>query len=239
MNYDLKNMIECAMRACESFDEKIGLPMPSRQIMKVDMLNFILYLAAADNTLAPEEVDFVRDYLDLDASPSDLSKFIVDHNLHTDDYLKDTPLSLNIFVRVDNEMYRANPDSPDLCSLYVRTFEILGEYFINIDNNVEKSETSSLNAALHKMLIYIDVNSSRYLHTKADTILENNNDVSVSVDVGMEKLNLWGREIAVPEADLVNEYLETMKDIQDCYQLLDGIIKKQVTESKKEGYNFI
>lgn len=47
MNYDLKNMIECAMRACESFDEKIGLPMPSRQIMKVDMLNFILYLAAA------------------------------------------------------------------------------------------------------------------------------------------------------------------------------------------------
>lgn len=239
MNYDLKNMIECAMRACESFDEKIGLPMPSRQIMKVDMLNFILYLAAADNTLAPEEVDFVRDYLDLDASPSDLSKFIVDHNLHTDDYLKDTPLSLNIFVRVDNEMYRANPDSPDLCSLYVRTFEILGKYFINIDNNVEKSETSSLNAALHKMLIYIDVNSSRYLHTKADTILENNNDVSVSVDVGMEKLNLWGREIAVPEADLVNEYLETMKDIQDCYQLLDGIIKKQVTESKKEGYNFI
>ena len=160
MNYDLKNMIECAMRACESFDEKIGLPMPSRQIMKVDMLNFILYLAAADNTLAPEEVDFVRDYLDLDASPSDLSKFIVDHNLHTDDYLKDTPLSLNIFVRVDNEMYRANPDSPDLCSLYVRTFEILGEYFINIDNNVEKSETSSLNAALHKMLIYIDVNLS-------------------------------------------------------------------------------
>lgn len=41
MNYNLKNMIECAMRACESFDEKIGLPMPSRQIMKVDMLNFV------------------------------------------------------------------------------------------------------------------------------------------------------------------------------------------------------
>lgn len=55
----------------------------------------------------------------------------------------------------------------------------------------------------------------------------------------MEKLNLWGREIAVPEADLVNEYLETMKDIQDCYQLLDGIIKKQVTESKKQGYTWI
>ena len=89
------------------------------------------------------------------------------------------------------------------------------------------------------MLPYIDVNSTRYLHTKADTILENNNDVSVSVDVGMEILNLWGREIAVPEADLVNEYLETMKDIQDCYQLLDGIIKKQVTESKKQGYTWI
>lgn len=235
MDYDLKNMIECATRACEPFDEKIGLPMPSHQIMKVDMLNFILYLAAADNTLAPEEVDFVRDYLDLDASPSELSKFIIDHNLHTDDYLNDTPLSLTIFVRADNEMYRVNPNGPDLCSLYVRTFEILGEYFINIDNNVEKSEASSLKAALHKMLIYIDVNSTRYLHTKADTILETKNDVSISVDVGMEKLNLWGREIAVPEADLVNEYLETMKDIQDCYQLLDGIIKKQVTESKKEG----
>lgn len=65
----------------------------------------------------------------------------------------------------------------------MRTFEILGEYFINIDNNVEQTETSSLNAALHMMLPYIDVNSTRYLHTKADTILENNNDVSVSVDL--------------------------------------------------------
>lgn len=238
MDYELKKMIDFAMKACSPFDEKLGLSMPSSEIMKVDILKFVMYLIAADHVIAPEEVAFVRDYLDWNLSSKEVSEFIIDNNLHTDNYLNDTPLSLVLFVKIDNELFRSQSNSLDMCSLYVKTFKLLGQVFIGIDNDVDKQESENLWVVIKNMLLYINEHSLRYIHTDVTTILNDDSD-SIAVCEWQEELDLWGRAVAVPKADLVNEYLEKMGELQSSYEILDTIIKNQVSQSKKEGYIWI
>lgn len=52
---------------------------------------------------------------------------------------------------------------------------------------------------------------------------------------GYEDINFNGMNITVPSAELIRDYLAKMKCVRESYEIIDGIIQKQVKECKLKG----
>ena len=57
MNYQLKNILDKVINLCEPFDDELNLGMTTKEIMRIDLLKYILYLSAVDNVLSSQVVE--------------------------------------------------------------------------------------------------------------------------------------------------------------------------------------
>lgn len=78
MNYELKDMISKVYDFGDDLDELYPTPgdMPLREILRIDFLQFLMYLSASDGTISDEESNFIEEYLDYHLSPSSIKDFI-------------------------------------------------------------------------------------------------------------------------------------------------------------------
>ena len=63
MNYELKNMINQLYSLADLLDESsLSLSeMPMRRIIRLDFLQFLVYLSASDGTISYEESNFINE----------------------------------------------------------------------------------------------------------------------------------------------------------------------------------
>lgn len=162
MNGELKDIINTMYKVCDSLDDSYDLDgLSMRELMRMDLLKFILYLGSADEEITEEEAEFIAEYLDWEMTIPQWCEFINNQNLHSDSILEDVPLALKIFVDADNKAYSYDKSIMNACENYIWVFETLGDYFIDADNNVDRNEQIALGKYIAMLKHYYDENSLR------------------------------------------------------------------------------
>lgn len=148
MNYQLKDILDSVMNICQPFDEELNLGMSTKEIMRMDLLKYLLYLSTADNNISSQEVTILRDYLEWDMTAAQWGEFVTQNNLSGDNFISNIPISLQIFVRIDNEMYQKDSSTSDICNLYKYVFDELGRVIVAADGEIDNNEKVRLNESV-------------------------------------------------------------------------------------------
>lgn len=207
MNYELKNMINKLNSLGDLLDESsLGLSeMPMRKIIRLDFVQFLMYLSASDGTISYEESNFINEYFDWDLSPSDIKYFIEKHDIYSVDYETKVPFSMRLFVAADNTLYDSQGDSEYLCSqLLLQVYTVLGEEFLACDLNATDNEVQDLTIYLTTLQNFIQTE----VKSKNSTMtMENDKDGNTDID-SVKK----------------NEEIEPEESLEELLQQLNSLI---------------
>ena len=159
MNNDLKDVIREFLALAESIEEYGRTEKLSfRDIVRFEMMKYVLYLSAADGVVKQSEVDLINNYLDWNLTLSEWKDFINRHNVYSEDFANTIPRSLKAFVEADNNYYRQDVeiDSRGLGGLFIATYEGLGRELINIDEDIDDQEEEDFDTYISNLKDYVD-----------------------------------------------------------------------------------
>ena len=117
-------------------------------VYKTDMLNFLVYLMYADGCLCKEEIKFVNSLFGINWIDKQYSEYANKWDLKTEHLRDRPPMSLEAFVRsnVGGETGEISDEYYDLLTLYVTTFNYIGNDLIACNDEISKCEVDSLSA---------------------------------------------------------------------------------------------
>ena len=126
---------------------------------KTDMINFLIYLAYSDGRLNKEEVQYINSLTGLCFNEQDISKYADKWGLKTESIKDRPPMSLEPFVRsnIGPETGEISNRYYDLVSLYVTTFNYVGNDFISCNKDIVKGEIEALSSYIMMIKSYIDI----------------------------------------------------------------------------------
>lgn len=166
MNYLLKEMVDKMYEVGDNCDKgPLGLAQKTnltlRECIKAELITYLMYLSAADGTIAWQEARFIRDYMEYDFTIEEINQLIVKKQIYSTKFEEKVPLSIQVLVKSDNMIYDAGLDVGvfnDLSlsgSLYL-VFEELGNEFIACDGEVSDNEIRDLTKYLNMLKNYIN-----------------------------------------------------------------------------------
>lgn len=126
---------------------------------KTDMINFLIYLAYSDGRLNKEEVKYINSLTGFCFNEQDISKYADKWGLKTESIKDRPPMSLEPFVRsnIGPETGEISNRYYDLVSLYVTTFNYVGNDFISCNKDIVKGEIEALSSYIMMIKSYIDI----------------------------------------------------------------------------------
>lgn len=114
-------------------------------VLKIDILNYLLYLSAADGELQPEEVKYINRLLGYSFDKDGMLRYMRRNGIYSDEFLKKVPASLPYYVRQDTGIeFTLGLKAFNLTELYTATFYNLGRQFIACNHVVCQSEVDAL-----------------------------------------------------------------------------------------------
>ncbi len=157
-----KNLFHLCIKRAESIglheyiksDGKVSLG----EAYRIDMKNFLIYLAYADGGVNKEEVKYINELMGLQMYPDIISDYADRWNLKEISFLDRPPLSLEPFVRsnVGPETGEISDSYYDLVDLYVTTFNYIGNDFIACNKEISQGEIDALSSYTMMLADYID-----------------------------------------------------------------------------------
>ncbi len=129
------------------------------KIFKTDMLNFLVYLAYADGTIAKEEVKYINLLFGLQFTEKMISDYANRWDLKSENIKNNAPLSLEPFVRsnVGPETGELSSQYYDLIMMYVTTFNYIGNDFIACNKEVLDGEVLALTSYISMLKENIEI----------------------------------------------------------------------------------
>lgn len=140
-------------------------------ILKMDMLCYMAYLAAADGVISWKESRYIGELFDVNMTPEKLNKFIMDKNIYSTEFENNPPLMLQIMVAFDNAIYNS-PVASDfeeelgdgLMKLYILMTKGLVEANDRTTDEMDPNEENDAQTYLGMIQNYIDENTEKH-HT--------------------------------------------------------------------------
>ena len=138
-------------------------------ITRLEVFQFIAFLAASDDTIKKEETDFINSYFGTDWTPQKLADYLMENGIHNEGFDKMVPLSLEVLVQADNVLnqggqLRTKTISKTLIGLY----RLLGNLFINSSPHPTNWETHDLAAYIDHLNHYVNQNFKKSPILEAD-----------------------------------------------------------------------
>lgn len=124
-----------------------------------DMLNFLIYLAYSDGRVSKEEVRYINSLMGLQFSEQMISDYADKWGLKGESIKERPPLSLEPFVRsnIGPETGEISNGYYDLLSLYVTTFNYIGNDLISCNKDVLQGEIEALSSYILMLKENIDI----------------------------------------------------------------------------------
>ncbi len=128
------------------------------EAFNTDMRNFLIYLGYSDGYITKEEVKYINTLMGLQMYPQIISEYADRWDLKSENILCKPPLSLEPFVRSNGgpETGEISDGYYDLLSLYVTTFNFIGNDFIACNKDISQSEIDALSAYMMMLTENID-----------------------------------------------------------------------------------
>lgn len=222
MNGDFKRIIDAIYVECDLLNDLYDLSgFTMKEVLKNDLLKFVLYIASSDEVISQEEADFISEYLDLKLTIPQLYNIINSKNYQKDSVLENVPVSLKIFVDADNKANDSDSSLMNICEKYIKAFKLIGELFIETNNNSNTREKIALGKYISMLCQYYDDNTKRTNSFDENNEKEKDNNIRIKLD---------DRTIVIPQA-----LPETILRMQELVPLRNEMIKQ--AEKERDNYD--
>lgn len=143
---------------CDSVDKKLpGIEEKTGksavQWLILDILDFTMFLCAADGVLTWQEADYLHDLTGKDMTSDEILFYTKGKQLDSNKLLSTTPVSLAIFATLDDAIENASGKAPDTPAavLLIKFLTMLGKDLISCDGDIDDSEKHKLNMYLNNL----------------------------------------------------------------------------------------
>ena len=130
--------------------------------LRMDIRNFLCYLAIADGQIQKEEITYINRLLEYEFNEDTIIDCIRRQKVSDRDFLSNPPLSLHYFLKdknIPNVVYQSK--YYDIHNLYYYTFQELGRDFIACNRKIEDKEIRNLTRYL--LMLESQINSYKNL----------------------------------------------------------------------------
>lgn len=154
----LKNLIGGAYQLCDTMDEKnlgtqVWIPdHTTREILKLSMNTFFVYLAAADGEIADSEAQYINELMDESLSAEEYEVLATEVGVDKPEFAAEIPMIFRAFVNLDNTL------KEDCSALVYELFAQSGSLIVVGDQHFMQSEYDKLTAYLQMIYDYLDDN---------------------------------------------------------------------------------
>lgn len=127
-------------------------------VYKRDMLNFLIYLAYSDGKISRDEIKYVNSLMALDFNEETINDYAIRWGLDTEEIKDNPPLSLEPFIRsnIGPETGEISNRYYDLLSLYVTTYNYIGNDIISCNKSVSQGEIEALSSYIYMLKCNIE-----------------------------------------------------------------------------------
>lgn len=166
MNYQVlklaKTEFESMSGLFDTLEEKGVIESPSssiklRDILRMDVAQYLMYLSAADGRIDANEVTVFQVVTGYGDSASDIVESIKNNNIYSTAFESTVPISLKIAVEAEYKLLRVTGETREvtLPELFVNMFERIGSVLIEADGGVTYNERRDLNIYLDTLRGYM------------------------------------------------------------------------------------
>ncbi len=139
-NQEIQKLVQSCIETCEAVRSKYGMEFDVQNILKVDLMRFMMYLSASDGKIAAEEAKTVSDVVGLEhIHPENLADLIKEWNVYTETFERTVPAILRFAVTIDNAIYNDGKKA-DLAHHIIELYKAAGALLIQTDNNIDERE---------------------------------------------------------------------------------------------------
>lgn len=144
MNCELRDRIASMREVCDSIENAMKskgrlthISRPVKDIFILNVIEYVLFLIAMNDTMSEQEASFFDDCLNLPIPKDNLADLIECHGVDNPEYVHQIPEILKIFVEADNLVYEITGghevvSSAELADL----FRMIGLEFLNYGENL-------------------------------------------------------------------------------------------------------
>lgn len=149
MEKKLISSINKCYEMCDYIEANGGIKTPLRvsfrEVLRLEFLDFALYLAYSDGLLNTYENDFIKKELEIDISENDASKIREKRRLNKDNYGETIPYAVKVFVISDaGRKIRNDKYDYKKAKTLVETLREIGQCFIALNQDSSEVEVQAL-----------------------------------------------------------------------------------------------
>ncbi len=162
--YAICDQVEERTELCEKMDLDEGA---LKNVLKMNVIKFLAYLAASDGVLSWKESRFIGELMDIHMTPSILNDLIKEQNIYSVEFEEDTPLILQIFVSFDNALYESGVDlNIEMGEALFGLYKVLSKGIVEANGRttetMDSNEKVDVQTYLGMMRNYVDDNTQRH-----------------------------------------------------------------------------
>lgn len=249
MNYSLKAEIDNCYSFADSIDHDnlgTGGEIRMREMLKFDLMQFLVFLSSTDADELSMEIAFIREYFNYQFSTEKLISFRYERTM-SDKFLNTPPRSLTYFAQADLTRMKSRPETPRRSRDYVRMFKLIGLEFISCNNHSSTIEIANLTSYCMMLDNYLKsiglyANDTSPLLSKYNALPKNfisgrQNKGTDSAKASTRTIERQGASVEhVKDVDTLLEELNSMTGLdsvkQDITNLVNLLKVKKLREEK-------
>ena len=220
MNNKIRELLPPLFYICDLIDDtpigpkKDGMAM--REVLKIDLMRYAMYLSSSDGTVRPEEAELINQFYENHLSPNQITRFIKENNIYSKEFENKVPLSLQICVAMDQYLAdngHSEPGKNSCTEVLLEAYENVGKEILACDERVSPEEMSDYDIYHNTLNKYIQEN-----------LLEKGGNSTSKMETGSTGMG-------TPESKSKTAHgEETIKDLLDELNSLTGLeqVKKEV-----------
>ena len=204
-------------------------------VFRTDMLNFLIYLAYADGRLGKEEMKYINSLMGINMQDYMFEDYAEQWDLKSENIKDNPPFSLEAFVRsnIGPETGEISSQYYDLITLYVTTFNYIGNDFIACNNEVRQGEIDALSGYIIMLREQIQVIKDKIEDFVPSVKFSSGSDVKTEEGIFEEiERRLYERGA---DTRLDKPTYQVNRDIYTPYSVDDKPEHKRAVEEREEA----
>lgn len=112
-------------------------------LLKVELVKFLMYLSAGDGKISRSEASFINECFYASYTPHRINEVIAENNLYSTEFEEEIPTILRIAVAIDNTIYAAVNEKAvnvELSGSIIKIYYLMGSEMINLEGNDENQK---------------------------------------------------------------------------------------------------
>ena len=154
-NNEIRESMNSGVEAFDILGYKGGLEGSYGDLFRMELGNFLIWLAASDGVIKWSEAYFISDCLEQDLAPTSVVAYMRKSDICWDEFAQQVPLSFDMSVQIDNQLFEQGQDSTVSDTLFNLYLEF-GSMIATADGDIDEQEQINYDAYLTMLNSYLD-----------------------------------------------------------------------------------